>query len=97
MVTHIALFRWKENITHNEISRIMTDIKKLKNKIKDVIDINCGTNFSKWNEGYTHAVVVKVKNRKALDNYRNHPKHKPIAEKVDQMEEKSIGIDFEEK
>ena len=95
MVTHIALFRWKENVTKEEIDKMMADIKNLKDQIDEVVDLNCGKNFSKWNEGYTHAVVVTTKTREDLDIYRNHPSHIPVAKRVEELEDKSIGIDFE--
>lgn len=74
----------------------MDDIKNLKPEIPEIINISCGENFSRWNEGYTHAVVVKVKNRTALDAYRMHPTHQPIAKRIETMEARSIGIDFED-
>lgn len=83
MVTHIALFQWRQDISPKEIQKIMDDIKNLKPEIPEIINISCGENFSRWNEGYTHAVVVKVKNRTALDAYRMHPTHQ-------------LGIDFED-
>lgn len=96
MVTHIALFRWKENIPQEEVNKLMSAIKDLKNQINEVVELDCGENFSKWNEGYTHAVVVKTKTREDLDNYRKHPAHIPVAKKVEELENHSIGIDFED-
>lgn len=96
MVTHIALFRWKKDVSQGEIDQIMYDIKNLKDQIGEVVDLYCGENFSKWNEGYTHAVVVKTKTRKDLDAYRKHSAHIPVAKKVEELEDHSIGIDFED-
>lgn len=97
MIVHIALFRWRENISQEQINGLMRSISNLKNKIPDVVSLYAGENFSKWNEGYTHAVVVTTRTRSGLDSYRNHPAHIPVAKAVDKMEEQSIGIDFEDK
>lgn len=75
----------------------MDYVIKLKNDIDGVVDVYGGKNFSKWNKGYTHAIVVLAKDRKALEEYRAHPNHKPIAELADSMEDDGIGIDFESK
>lgn len=96
MIIHIALFKWKENIPGEEIKLLMDELKSLKAKIPEVIELYAGENFSKWNEGYTHAVIVKTKTKQDLQSYRSHPAHLPVAKKVEEMEEKSIGIDFED-
>lgn len=95
MIIHIALFKWKDNISEKQIHKIMADIRSLKSKITEVIDLYCGENFSQWSKGYTHAVIVKVQDRQSLDAYRDHPDHVPIAKEVETLEQDSIGIDFE--
>ncbi len=37
-----------------------------------------------------------AKTKVALNAYRIHPFHKKIADRIEKMEEKSIGIDFED-
>lgn len=95
MTTHIALFWWKATVSQREIDSLMADIKRLKNDIPEVVELYCGENFSQWNEGYTHAVVVITESKDALDAYRSHPAHVPIAKRVEELEEQSIGMDFE--
>ena len=96
MIIHVALFSWKPGTKEKEINRALNDVKLLKKKVDGLIDIKCGENFSKWNEGFTHAVIVMAKTRTALDAYRFHPFHKKVADKIEKMEEKSIGVDFED-
>jgi hypothetical protein len=95
MVIHTALFKWKKEIAKQDIAKAMNDVMLLKEKIPAIIEIYAGENFSKYSEGFTHAVIVKFKNRQKLDEYRSHPAHEPIAEKIEQMEVSSIGVDFE--
>lgn len=95
MIIHIALFKWKSHVSEQEIDWVMREIKELKDKIPEVIDLYCGKNFSQWSKDYTHAVVVKVKDRESLSAYRSHPSHIPVAKKVEESEIDSIGIDFE--
>ncbi len=86
MIAHIAIFKWKQNISESEIEQVFMGLRKLKSKVNGLIDIFCGENFSKWNEGYTHAVVVLAKNRKALEAYRKHSDHEDIAARIENME-----------
>ena len=96
MIIHIALYAWKQESTTEAIDRAIAEVRALKKKVPGLIDVRCGKNYSKWNEGYTHAFVVLAKDQKALDDYRNHPDHVKVAGIIDKMESKSIGIDFED-
>lgn len=95
MVIHIALYKWKPDTAPEAIEKAMADIRTLKSKVEGVLNIWCGQNFSKWNEGYTHAFLVLAEDRIALDAYRNHPDHVDAAKRIDAMDGGSIGIDFE--
>lgn len=95
MIVHIALYKWKPGTTNKEVRQAMDEIRLLKTKVPGLIDIHCGENFSKWNEGYTTAIVVLARDRTALDAYRKHPDHERAAKRIDAMDGGSIGIDFE--
>ena len=95
MIIHIALFKFKPEISKEEIDNSMNEVRALKKKIPQIIEIFAGENFSKHSKGFTHAIVIKFNSNKGIDLYRSHPDHKPIADRLDQVEEDSIGIDFE--
>lgn len=94
MIVHMAIFKWKKDITEEEIHNILNQLRGLKDKVQGLMEIHCGKNISKWANDYTHAVLVLAKNQEALDSYRNHPDHQKIARKIEEMEEDSIGVDF---
>ena len=96
MIVHIAIYKWKRGTAPQDVKYAIKEVRSLKRKVKGLIDIHCGENFSKWNERYTHAFIVLAKNQKALDAYRNHPDHIKVAKKIDQMDGGPIGIDFED-
>ncbi|MDP2671520.1 MAG: Dabb family protein [bacterium] len=95
MIIHIALFKFKPEISNEDINHAMVEVRSLKDKIPQVVEIFAGENFSKHSKGFTHAIVVKFASREDIDTYRAHPDHKPIADKLDSLEDDSIGIDFE--
>ena len=95
MIVHIALFKWKDEVSAEDIEHVMVDVRGLKDKVEGIIDIFCGRNFSVWNKGFTHALVVLTVDQLALDIYRKHPSHQEIVQKTDRMEADSIGMDFE--
>lgn len=96
MIVHIALFRWKDGTSPQDIEKVLADVRALKDKVPGLIDIRCGENYSRWAEGHTHAVIVFAQNQAALDAYRHHPDHADVAKRIESMEERGIGVDFED-
>ena len=96
MIMHIALFAWKDGITDTQIDAALQDVRSLKEKVPGLVDIRCGKNFSKWSEGFTHAVIVQADTKESLEAYRNHPDHAAVATLIESMETKSLGVDFED-
>ena len=96
MIVHIALFAWKADQSPAAIASALDEVRQMKAKVAGIIEIRCGENFSKWNEGFTHGVVVLAESREALDQYRNHPDHAAVGRLIDSMESKSIGVDFQD-
>lgn len=95
MIIHVALFKWKEGTSAETIDRVLNDVKALKNECTGIKDIFVGKNYHKESKGLTHGVVVVAEDQHALDGYRNHPKHKEIAEAIEAIEEGGLGFDFE--
>ncbi len=96
MIVHIAIYRWIDGVSAEEVAASLQQVRALRAKVPGVVDIRCGTNFSRWNEGYTHAIVVLAESAPALDAYRNHPDHTTVAARIEAIEAAGIGIDFED-
>jgi hypothetical protein len=96
MIVHIALFAFKGDQSPAAISEALLAVRNMKDKVPGLIEVRCGENFSRWNEGFTHAVIVLAKDRDALERYRSHPDHVAVGKQIDAMEIKSIGFDFED-
>jgi Stress responsive A/B Barrel Domain len=96
MVIHIALFAWKDSTSSQVILDALEAVRRMQDKVAGLKSIYCGENFSRWNEGFTHAVVVLAESREALEAYRKHPDHVAVGKLIDSMETKSLGVDFED-
>lgn len=95
MIAHVALFQWRPSTKKETVDEALKQVRSLKDKVNGIVDIMAGENFSKWSEGYTHAVIVIAKDMESLEAYRNHPDHVVTAKIVDRLEEKSVAVDFE--
>jgi len=96
MFIHIALFRWKESVSVDQIEQAMNQIRELRTKVPDIIDIRCGLNTHSESKGLTHAVVVLARTEQAIQNYRQHPDHELAAAVIGSLEADGLGCDFED-
>ena len=78
MIEHIVLFRWTEGASPEAIDNVLVELRKLKDRIPGIVDLTCGTNFSDRARGYTHGLVVRFKDRSALEAYGPHPEHQSV-------------------
>jgi Stress responsive A/B Barrel Domain len=93
---HIAIFKWKPDVDDTVVHTALQKVKSLEELVDGISEIHVGANYSKWNKGFTHAVVVIGQSQDAIDRYREHPVHVAVAHDIDSMEEDGIGIDFHE-
>lgn len=94
MHIHIAIFRWKPEVTQEAVDEVSAAVEALQPKIPGIVEISCGANTSQYGEGYTHVVLVRGETAQAIDAYRTHPDHTRVARRIEEMEERGIGVDF---
>jgi|SRR3989344_5839611 len=94
MQIHIALYHWKKGTPEEKINEALAQIAALEHKVDGIIEISCAKNESKYAEGYTHVIMVRGRDTKALADYRAHPDHGKAARLIESMEDKGVGVDF---
>lgn len=94
MFVHIALFKWRQGVTRDEVAAALKEVGALQEKIPGVVEISTGQNSSRYSEGYTDVVLVRAETQEAIDNYRLHPDHAAVAKKIEAMEASGVGVDF---
>lgn len=97
VVRHIVLFKFKDEVKPDEITKIVTAFGELPKKISQISDYEAGTNMSPENlaDGFTHAFVVSFKTAKDRDDYLPHPAHKEFVKLLDGKIDKVLVFDFE--
>jgi len=96
MFVHIVFFKWKKSAPKEEIVKIISDLREMRDKIPGIIGLRSGHNYSMDLHDYTHALVVSFKDKKSLDDYRKNPMHMKVVKKIILYEEHSLAIDFED-
>ncbi len=95
MIKHIVLFNVKsENKDKNKI-KIVKELESLSVKIKELVFLEIGTNFSERKSAYDIILLSHFKTITDLDSYKNHPEHIKVVQKIMPYIEKSAVCDYE--
>jgi len=96
MIEHIVLFRWTEGASQDAINNAIAELRNLKGKIPGIVDLTCGTNFSDRAKGYTQGLVVRFKDRSALEAYGPHPEHQRVVQNfITPIRAEILALDYE--
>jgi len=94
-VKHIAWLRFKPGISEESINQHMESCRSLVGQVSEVINLECGTDFMGRSGGFTHGIIVTLKDREALYAYFDHPIHVPVASALKADLEEIRVMDFE--
>ncbi len=96
-VKHIALLKFKEGTTQEQIDQIMADLLELSESVDGIEDYVGGPNNSPegLNDGFTHGFIMTFGNGAARDAYLPHPAHERLKATVLPYAEKFVVFDFD--
>ena len=95
MVEHVVLFKLKAGTTNAQKEAAFQALRGLKNQIDGIVDLTCGENFSERSQGFEIGLVVRFRDRAALDAYLPHPAHRGAVEQyVQPIREDVIVVDY---
>ena len=83
MIQHILLFKFKEDIPKDAISKIMDKFNECKEKISGFKSIQFGENISSkkhLSQGFTYCVIMDFESQEDMLKYNNLNEHKEAQE-----------------
>jgi diphthamide synthase (EF-2-diphthine--ammonia ligase) len=96
MIEHLVLFQWQEQASDDEIEAVIEALRGLKERIPGIVELSCGENFSERSQGFQHGLVVRLKDRAALEAYFPHPEHQKIVQNlIKPILAQIISVDYE--
>ena len=96
MIEHIVLFRWTDTASQPAIDTVLAELRQLKGKIPGIVDLSCGANFSERAKGYTHGLVVRFKDRAALEAYMPNAEHQRVVQTfINPIRADILALDYE--
>ena len=96
-IKHIALFKFKEGTTEEQIQKTFDELMELSENVAGIEDYVAGVNNNSegMNQGYTHGFVMTFTDASARDAYIPHPEHERVKAFVLPLAEQAIVFDFE--
>lgn len=93
MIKHIVCFKLKKGESIDEAEKVLISMKS---NVPEIIDIEVGKDFLKSVRSFDIALIVTLKDKKALDDYQSDAYHVSVVKKhMHAVVEKSIAIDYE--
>ncbi len=96
-VKHIALIKFKDGASEEQISKLFDDLLDLSETVDGVEDYVSGPNTSPEGKsaGYTHGFIMTFKDAPSRDAYLTHSEHKRFEESAAGVVESVVVCDFE--
>lgn len=74
-VKHIVLIQLNQDVDEQAAQGLFSAISPLLQQIPGVLDVSAGENFTNRAPEVSHAMVVTLESKGALEGYGPHPKH----------------------
>jgi lysophospholipase L1-like esterase len=96
LLRHIVLFKFKDDVTKEQVQEAVDAFSALPKKIDAIVDYECGTDMSVEGKaaGFTHGFVVTFKDEAGREVYLPHPAHQAFVKLVGPRVDKVLVFDF---
>jgi len=95
MITHIVLFKFKDDTTDNQIQKAKNMIEALKDKVPTLKQIEVGVNFADEDRAMDMSLLSTFDDRVGLDEYATHPIHLEVIAYIKSIASYTKVVDYE--
>lgn len=82
MVRQIVLLRWREGISEEEKTEVALGLRSLQEKIGEVRAIKMGSDLRVRSDNFDFGISVDFDDKEGYLNYRKHPAHLDVVERL---------------
>jgi lysophospholipase L1-like esterase len=96
LLRHMVLFKFKPEVSPDQVQEVVTAFGALKSKIDTIEDYEWGTDVGVENlsAGFTHCFLVTFRDAAGRDTYLPHPAHEDFKKLVGPRIEKVLVVDY---
>jgi antibiotic biosynthesis monooxygenase (ABM) superfamily enzyme len=89
------MMKLRENLPEHEIEAHCREWETLFEQIPGILTVSMGTNLRLVPADFTHALVIRFENLKALDSFMTHPKHAAAGQQMLALFSDFLIFDYE--
>ena len=93
-IYHLVWFKFNDDVPESRIAAHLAALRSLPAHVPDILSLAVGANFTQRAEGFTHGLVVVLRDKAALAAYAVHPHHVTVASAV-ARDAQLRALDFE--
>lgn len=93
-IRHIALFRWKDTVTSDQVERVKTVLSKLPGAIPELKSYAFGEDIGLAAGNYDFAVVADLDGEDGFRAYQDHPDHQAALAIIAPMLADRVAVQF---
>ena len=97
VLQHLVLLKLRSNVTSQEVQDLKDNLLGMVGKIDGVLWVDFGAqqcmypSYSDRSKGYTHILIVTLRDEKSLEAYDSHPEHVRVkSEHIGPLLDKSV-------
>ena len=95
VVVHLVLFNFSAAPAAG-VAALQAGLLSLRESVPGVLELSFGANFTSRGREFTHALLVKLADRAALDVYAAHPAHlRVVNELLAPIRTDVLAVDYE--
>ncbi len=94
MINHVVLLKFKADVSDADIDDLEKILDELPEKIREIHTYEFGRDVVRSPRSYDFALVALFANVQAVERYLEHPAHRPVAKRIQQLCERIITVDF---
>lgn len=95
MITHVVLFKFKQETTEAEIQQLAEGLGDLPQQIEEIREFRFGADIIHSERSYDFALVSSFEDLDAMQRYQIHPEHQKVLAHVRAITSGVVAVDFE--
>ncbi len=94
MLTHIVVWKYKDEITEEQREDHRNQLKNLPNVIENIESFSVGADVLHLDRSYDTGLVAVFADKEALDAYTIHETHQQVAKIGKEIAAHAVSVDF---
>jgi hypothetical protein len=93
-VSHQVWMKFAAEVSPDRIEAHLNALRGLRGQVPGIIDLNVGKNFTDRAHGFTHGLLVVLRDKQGLTDYQVHPRHVEVATAL-KADAQLMAMDYE--